>query len=96
MSRIYGATPDTRLFGSSKNPYLQHMKKHEALAGLHHIRLHDLRHSHASLLINLGANPLMIAERLGHDDVKMTMNTYSHLFQSHREEIIEKLEKIKF
>lgn len=44
MSRIYGATPDTRLFSSSKNPYLQHMKKHEALAGLHHIRLHDLRH----------------------------------------------------
>lgn len=47
------------------------------------------------MLIDLGANPLMIAERLGHEDVKMTMNTYSHLFQSHQKEIIEKLEKIK-
>ena len=57
--------------------------------------MHDLRHSHASLLINLGANPLMIAERLGHEDVKETMNTYGHLFESHQKEIIEKLEKIK-
>lgn len=48
------------------------------------------------MLIDLGANPLMIAERLGHDDVKMTMNIYAHLFQSHQKEIIEKLEKIKF
>ena len=60
------------------------------------IRIHDLRHSHASLLINLGANPLMIAERLGHENVTETMNTYSHLFKSHQKEIIEKLEKIKF
>ena len=60
MKRIYGATPDTRLFSSSKNPYLQHMKKHEALAGLHHIRLHDLRHSHASLLIELGFSALLV------------------------------------
>ena len=59
------------------------------------IRVHDLRHSHASMLIDLGANPLMIAERLGHEDVKMTMNTYSHLFKSHEKEIIEKLETVK-
>ena len=58
-------------------------------------RFHELSHSHASMLIDLGANPLMIAERLGHEDVKMTMNTYSHLFKSHQKEIIEKLEKIK-
>ena len=66
------------------------------LPTLKSIRVHDLRHSHASVLIDLGANPLMIAERLGHDDVKMTMNIYAHLFQSHQKEIIEKLEKIKF
>ena len=39
MKRIYGATSDTLLFTSSKNPYLQHMKKHETLAGLHHIQM---------------------------------------------------------
>lgn len=64
--------------------------------GLKVIRVHDLRHSHASVLINLGANPLMIADRLGHENVQMTLNTYSHLFESHQKEIIEKLEKIKF
>lgn len=49
MKRIYGATSDTLLFTSSKNPYLQHMKKHETLAGLHHIRLHDLRPPYVKL-----------------------------------------------
>ena len=37
----------------------------------------------------------MIAEQLGHEDVKMTLNTYSHLFESHKQEVIEKLENIK-
>ena len=57
MKRIYGATSDTLLFTSSKNPYLQHMKKHETLAGLHHIRLHDLRHPYVKRKTKKFANP---------------------------------------
>lgn len=94
MKRIYGATSDTLLFTSSKNPYLQHMKKHETLAGLHHIRLHDLRHSHASLLIELGFSALLVSERLGHENVSTTLDIYSHLFPSKQSEVADKLEKL--
>jgi integrase len=94
MKRIYGATSGTRLFSSSKNPYLQHMKKHEALAGLHHIRLHDLRHSHASLLIELGFSALLVSERLGHENVSTTLDIYSHLFPSKQSEVADKLNRL--
>ena len=56
------------------------------------IRLHDLRHSHASLLIDLGFSPLAIADRLGHEKVETTLNTYSHLFPHKRDEIADKLQ----
>lgn len=94
MKRIYGATPDTRLFSSSKNPYLQHMKKHEALAGLHHIRLHDLRHSHASLLIEFGFSALLVSERLGHENISTTLDIFSHLFPPKQSEVADKLDKL--
>ena len=50
--------------------------------GVRRIRLHDLRHSHASLLVEMGFQPLAIAERLGHEKVETTLNTYSHLYPS--------------
>ena len=52
------------------------------------IRVHDLRHSHASLLINKGHNILIVAKRLGHSDIKQTLNTYSHLMPNVQNEII--------
>ena len=95
ITHIYDPQPDQRLFNRSRVWLGQAITYVCDRIDLKPIRVHDLRHSHASLLINLGANPLMIAERLGHEDVKETMNTYGHLFESHQKEIIEKLEKIK-
>lgn len=94
--KFYAIDPEQRLFPYSRVWLGQAMTRICQAHNLKPIRIHDLRHSHASLLINLGANPLMIAERLGHENVTETMNTYSHLFKSHQKEIIEKLEKIKF
>lgn len=94
-SRIYGIQEENRLFHRSRVWLGEAITYNHEKAGVKPIRVHDLRHSHASMLINLGANPLLIAERLGHEDVKETMNTYSHLFESHEKEIIDKLEKIK-
>ena len=51
-------------------------------AGLEKIRLHDFRHSCASLLINSGANINLVAHYLGHTKIEETLNTYSHLFDS--------------
>lgn len=56
------------------------------------IRIHDFRHSHASYLINKGAIPAVVAKRLGHKDIAMTLNTYSHLYPSTENEIIVQME----
>lgn len=58
------------------------------------IRIHDFRHSHASLLINLGADILYISKRLGHSNITETLNTYSHLYPSKQQEIIDILNKL--
>ena len=53
------------------------------------IRVHDFRHSHASLLINKGQNILAVAARLGHSDIEQTLNTYSHFFDSEQKKLTE-------
>lgn len=63
-------------------------------AGLPHIRVHDLRHSHASLLIEQGFSPLVIKERLGHENIQTTLDTYSHLYPTKQSEIAERLEML--
>jgi integrase len=49
-------------------------------AGLRRIRLHDLRHSHASHLIAIGKSALFVQHRLGHSDISITLGVYGHLF----------------
>lgn len=94
LETIYNPTPNTRLFPHTKFFFEHNMKKYTKIAGLKKIRIHDLRHSHASLLIHLGINPLAIARRLGHEKVETTLNTYSHLFPNTNKMIIELLENI--
>ena len=61
--------------------------------GLPRWRLYDLRHTHASLLINEGVHPKRISERLGHSSIKLTMDTYGHLFDGADQESAAKMEK---
>ena len=63
-------------------------------AGLKRIRIHDFRHSHASVLANNGINIQEIARRLGHSDVKITWETYAHLYPKEEERAIEILNKL--
>ncbi len=65
-------------------------------AELPHIRVHDFRHTHATLLINEGINIQEIARRLGHSNVEMTWNTYSHLYPREEERALNVLNSIKF
>ena len=62
-------------------------------AGVKKIRLHDLRHSHAALLIDMDVNILAISKRLGHKDIKTTLNIYGHLYKEHAEQISKTLEE---
>jgi integrase len=63
-------------------------------AGVRFIRLHDLRHTSATLLINQGVHAKIISERLGHSDIRVTMNTYGHAFQKADQEAANKLDSL--
>ncbi len=57
------------------------------------IRIHDLRHSHASLLISKGADITIVAERLGHKNKEMTLNIYSHMCKNRQDEILKLIDE---
>jgi integrase len=61
-------------------------------AALPVVRFHDLRHSHATLLLTIDTNPKVVSERLGHSDVRLTLNTYSHVLPAMQDEAAKKLE----
>ena len=95
LKLLYEPEPEEPLFMYfSKPTLLKQLKAAAEKAGLEKIRLHDLRHSHASLLINLGINILAISRRLGHDDIKTTLNIYGHLYHTTNEEIAAKIENL--
>ena len=56
--------------------------------------VHDLRHTCASILIQGGANPKMVQEWLGHQDIRVTLNTYTHLYSSDLIRIAERLDNL--
>jgi len=58
------------------------------------LRIYDLRHTHASLLIHEGVHPKRISERLGHSSIKLTMDTYGHLFEGSDRDSASKMEKL--
>lgn len=96
-AELAGVQGEERLFeGIGLTAICHEMKRHAERAGVPPIRLHDLRHSHASLLISLGVSAFEIKERLGHEDIKTTMNTYSHLWPSKEEAIAGILQESKF
>ena len=65
------------------------------MSGVKKIRIHDLRHSHASLLISeLGMQPNLVADRLGHEKVQTTLSTYSHLYPDQSRKLAEELDKL--
>ena len=91
----YMLDADERLFPVTKS-YLSHeMIRGCKNTGIKKIRIHDIRHSHASLLINHGCDALMLADRLGHEKVSTTLNTYSHLFPHKQQELVHSLESLQ-
>lgn len=63
-------------------------------AGLREMRFHDLRHSFATLLLMQGAAPRVVMEMLGHSQINLTMNTYSHVIPSMQREAAAKLDAL--
>ena len=91
IKMLYDIQPDERLFTVTKS-YLNHeMERGAKQAGVKKIRVHDIRHSAVSLLIDMGFSALAIGERMGHEAEKITYR-YVHLFPTVQTEMAEKLE----
>lgn len=82
---------ESKIYNSTVNDVLT---RHCRACGISEISIHGLRHSHASLLIEMGCQPLLIADRLGHEKIQTTLNTYSHLYPNKQAEVAAQLENV--
>ncbi|MCY6485341.1 site-specific integrase [Clostridium aestuarii] len=71
--------------------FARHISKLSKELNIPKIRFHDLRHTHATLLLKQGINPKVVSERLGHSQVSLTLDTYSHVLPDMQKEAAEKL-----
>lgn len=94
-----GFSPDFLVCGGPSHLVAYTVRRHKLAyasgAGLPQIRLHDFRHSHASLLVNNGINIQEVARRLGHSNVKETWDTYSHLYPREQDRAITVLDTVQ-
>ncbi len=88
----YGIMDSDVIFPVTKSYFEKELQRGTRLAGLEKIRIHDLRHSHASLLISkLNVPIIAVSRRLGHENVSVTMNTYGHLYPNQMDDIAAQL-----
>ena len=88
----YGMPDTERLFPVVQEAVQHKMKRQIELAGVKKIRVHDIRHSHVAYLIEKGVEPLLIRDRLGHKDIRITLNTYGHLYPNQQRKIANLLD----
>lgn len=94
IESFYKISDETLLFPVTKHYFHRNIKIGAKEAKLEAIRVHDLRHSHVSLLIDLGFSVVAIAERLGHESISITYN-YAHLFPSVQNDMAQKLQSLR-
>ena len=90
LKMLYGIQPDERMFTVTKSYLHREMDRGAKEAGVRRIRIHDIRHSHISLLIDMGFSAPAIADRVGHESIDITLN-YAHMFPSRQTEMADKL-----
>ncbi len=90
IKMLYRIGPDDRMFTVTKSYLHREMDRGAKEAGVPRIRIHDIRHSAVSLLIDMGFSVTAIADRVGHESIDITYN-YAHLFPSKQAEMADKL-----
>lgn len=93
-AHLYDYQAGDRLFPLTKSYLYHEIQRGCKLSGVKKIRVHDIRHSHASLLIELNFSPLLISERLGHENIETTLGVYSHLYPNKQSEVAESLSNL--
>ena len=90
LKQLYDCGSNDRMFPVTKS-YLHHeMDRGSHVSGVKRIRVHDIRHSHVSLLIEMGFSAVAIADRVGHESIDITFR-YAHMFPSKQDEMASKL-----
>ena len=89
----YGLKKKDRIFTINKSYLHREMDRGAETAGIKRIRIHDLRHSHISLLIDMCYSAVAIADRVGHESIEITYR-YAHVFPSKQKEMASKLDDL--
>ena len=90
LAMLYGFKDDDRMFQITKSFLHHEMIRGSEKAGVKRIRIHDIRHSHVSMLIDMGFSAVDIAGRMGHESIDITLH-YAHMFPSAQKDMAEKL-----
>lgn len=94
IGKLYGIKKNERIFMFTKSSLINEIKILADAAGMERIRVHDLRHSHASMLIDMKVEILEISRRLGHESVQTTMDIYGHLYPNKDTDLASLLNEI--
>ena len=93
LTKLGNPAPGQRIFDTlSAQSIRLNLNAYTKKTGVPNVRTHDLRHSHAALLIDQGFSPLAVADRLGHESPKTTLEVYGHLYPNKRAEIADRLQ----
>ncbi len=95
VGRLYEYAPEDRLFPRTKSWLNSQMGRCCKRTGVRKIRVHDVRHSHASMLVESGADPLLLADRMGHEKVTTTLEIDSHLYPDKGKALAATLDALK-
>ena len=93
MAQCYEIQENDRLFPYTKNFLYFEMITGCKKSGVKKIRVHDIRHSHAAALIEMNVASKLIQERLGHERIQTTLDTYGHLYPNAQAEVSRQLEE---
>lgn len=92
IATLYHVRPGTRLFAGRTKSFFEHeMERGIKMSGVKKITVHCTRHSHASMLVQMGFSPVEIAKRLGHGKVTTTIETYCHQSMDAQVKIADRL-----
>jgi integrase len=89
MSRMSSSSAARTGRRSGRGPFSRSFDQYVRDAGLPKIRLHDLRHTHATLALEAGVHPKVVQERLGHATIAITLDIYSHAIPAMQEDAAE-------